>query len=215
MSDEDLLLKVDKGPPKQFSWDRALSISALVISLVAAGGTVWQARIAEQARKDVLALAQDKPVIHIVGSSLQFIPKGEINSFTSSLIGVSFTLKNEGRAPAKTVFLVTDRHTIVNMLTKNVQNLIVSPESTMVAQPLPDGKELDVSPLGFKKYSPDDNVRLSGVLDYLDENGSWSHLPWCYQFIAPGPPPTHVDDIHVGLTDCVAVRDSVFDSQKR
>jgi hypothetical protein len=229
MSDEDLLLRVDKGPKKPFNWDRALSITALVVSFVAAGGTVWQARIAEQARKDVLELAEEKPVLHIVGSSAEAIPFLYSPSLEKTWAGITLTIRNAGRAPAKPIVFITDRKIVVSehQRLENLHNLMETPESKVITEPLLDGKEISTSPTEDerKQYSLGDTVILSGRIRYSDEKtSSWWDLPWCYAMTIPDPrllppespsfPIVNRNNLQPALTDCVGERFHTADSGK-
>lgn len=64
-------------------------------------------------------------------------------------------------------------------------------------------------PEGVIKYSPNDDVRISGRVYYMDEKGVFSQLSWCYQFPVPPSP-----DIQSTLQDCIALTDPAFDSKK-
>jgi hypothetical protein len=202
MSDDDLLIKPPKIAPKRINWDRTISIAALVISIIAAVGTVWQARIAEQARKDVLALAQDRPILHISDPSLRFLP-----FLNEPHAVVQFFVKNSGRAAAKGIQLVTERHTVVSG-NKPAQDLLSKPKEMSIGEFLAEGQEISASPLGVIKYSPNDSIRMSGRIFYQDEKGKVSQLPWCYEFIVPPSP-----GVQTTLVDCIGLLDPEFDSK--
>jgi hypothetical protein len=207
LADHDLLLQVDKDAPKPFNWDRVLSITAILISLVAAVGALWQARIAARARKDILELAPAKPVIRIVGVSLQYI-----GGQKSAVAGITFTLRNAGKIPARKVLVNIDRHAVISEKQK-IRNLMQTPESTVVADALLDGQEISTSPLGLKEYSFGDTVILSGAINYFDDS-SWSQLPWCYEFGVPDPSlVARGARIKLRIDDCVGIRFPKVDSQ--
>jgi hypothetical protein len=177
MSEQDLSIKVPPPEPTSpFNWDRFLSVTALVVSVVAAGGALWQARIAERARQDVLQLAKDRPVLHIIEAKLL--------TATPYHHALQIVLKNTGKAVANAVAIGVDKHTVVSDATHVSKELLSKEEQYGVTAVLNEGDQIQINPGGLGSYSKPDEITMSGTIYYTGEDGTVYRLPWCYLFHA-------------------------------
>jgi hypothetical protein len=154
------------------NWDRGLSVTAIVISLVAAGGTVWQARIAEMARLDVLRLAEDRPVLHVSGVRLES-PK-------PNRYALSLSLKNTGKGAAHSVRVQWGSWLQVPDAPGGGE--LNNSGYETVASFLGEGKEVAVGPLNALLYPAHDRVTLGILIRYYREDHKEYVLPLCYEY---------------------------------
>lgn len=180
MSDEDLIIKLKNPPPKKpFHWDRLLSITALCVSCIAAGGALWQAHVAEKTRLDVLQLAQDRPVLHIIDTNL--------STGTAYHHSLRITVKNAGRADALNVQIQTKKATVTPDATRKAKEILSEPAIGTTVARIHEGETVVLAPEGGYAYSAGDSVRMSGSIYYSGQDGKTISLPWCFMFGATDP----------------------------
>jgi hypothetical protein len=171
--------------PLRINWDRVLSIVALVIAIASAVASLWQARIAERTRLDVLKIAKD-PALHIVG----------IRQQVASLHHPLFTLvlKNNGKNPAHGVCKVLNYDVFGSDEKEKFSTNDNSCET--VAETITEDMEVEV-PLGYGPplLQEGDKLRLRGKFIYRNDDSNLLILPFCYRYIVTDPAKIH-SDIH-------------------
>ena len=175
MLDDDLLIRAKSNPPRRFNWDRLLSIMAIVISLIAAGSTIWQAQIADQARRDVIELAQDRPKLHVLNANVNWTPSAKNPNGYRRL---ALTVKNTGQAPAHNVWMEYER-TVQDDDSKVPPQKVHKPISQTGMMAIDEQQEVLFHPENFEKPVA---VEISGTIYYSREDGRVYQTPICYTF---------------------------------
>jgi hypothetical protein len=157
------------------NWDRVFSLTALVISIVTAGATVWQARIAQRA----LRISEEQPQLHIIDTSI--LTEGAHRH------GLKLTIKNEGKLVAYTVVGFIDKMSVQNRLRSNphpgTTTVMERGPLHLIAGQLAPGQS-DFQNVEIRTYAHGDVPVTSGHFEYVDQVGNPFTLPWCYEFTA-------------------------------
>lgn len=184
-------------PRRRLSWDRVLSVFALVTSVVAAAGTIWQAIEAKKTREDALRLGQERPPLHITGAHVQ-----ASRPFFNTLI---LDFRNDGLAPAIKISVemksgILGRKVPKSSPDNDTPDLVDRPfgadpggyffvesiqwcDQSSEATDLPVGKETRFS-LAERQYHSGDMITISGKLTYYSEDGRAYGQYLCYDFEA-------------------------------
>jgi hypothetical protein len=195
MADEDLVINPHPPRPRRPAHEhRLLTFTALIISVVSAFASLWQANvakqqaaIAEQARRDALDVAAARPKIHISSVNVAFRDHRPPDFFghTPDEDALVLTLQNIGEVPANNVQV---KVAISEPRDGDNIDSAGSSGTTISLPPIGSNGEARFG-LGIAKYLPYAfNLHVFGTVRYSGEDGKpAAPLPFCY--LMPVEPP--------------------------